>query len=84
MKKKKQNRPMQQKQQDKEQVTLKDFMNDQLLQKFKETKQQLLHIEEEKKEAEQKRLKEEARLREKNKSFEELLNDSDLKWNDFK
>lgn len=81
MKKKKQQTG---KQQEKEQVTLKDFMNPELIQKFKHTKQALLEEEQVKKEEEGKRLKEEARLREKNKSFEELLNDSNLKWNDFK
>ncbi|WP_102274678.1 YqkE family protein [Cytobacillus massiliigabonensis] len=65
-------------------VTLGDMLNQDLMAKLKDTKQQLKAAEDKKIEEEEKRKKEERRLREKNKSFEELLGESSLNWKEFK
>jgi hypothetical protein len=65
-------------------VTLGDLLNAKLVEELKETKKQLVNKEEQKREAEEKRKREERRLKEKNKSFEELLNESEYNWKDFK
>lgn len=72
------------KQKDDNQVSLKDTLDSSLLQKLKETKKQLEQQEQKQKEEEVKRKREEKRLREKNKSFEELLAESNLDWRKFK
>ena len=59
-------------------------MNEEILQKLKNTKKQLQENETKLKEEEEARIREEKRLREKNKSFEELLNESNISWKDFK
>ncbi|BFJ01930.1 MAG: YqkE family protein [Priestia megaterium] len=66
------------------QLSIKDQLNDSLLKQLQAKKQALSLIEEEQKETER---KEAARIRkekEKNKSFEELLNESDMNWSEFK
>ncbi len=68
----------------KEKITLGSFMNEEVLQKLKNTKKQLQENEVKLKEEEEARIREEKRLREKNKSFEELLNESNISWKDFK
>ena len=65
-------------------VTLGDRLNQDLMAKLKDTKQQLKAAEDKKMEEEEQRKKEERRLREKNKSFEELLGESILNWKEFK
>ncbi|AQU75752.1 YqkE family protein [Priestia megaterium] len=67
-----------------DQLSIKDQLNDSLLKQLQAKKQALSLKEEEQKETE---CKEAARIRkekEKNKSFEELLNESDLNWSEFK
>ncbi|MBX9984895.1 YqkE family protein [Priestia sp. Y58] len=67
-----------------DQLSIKDQLNDSLLKQLQAKKQALSLIEEEQKETER---KEAARIRkekEKNKSFEELLNESDMNWSEFK
>lgn len=65
-------------------VTLKDTLGTDLLEKLKQTKNQLEQQEEKKKQEELKRRQEERKRAEKNKSFEELLNESDLDWKKYK
>ncbi|MGG2086487.1 YqkE family protein [Priestia aryabhattai] len=67
-----------------DQLSIKDQLNDSLLKQLQAKKQALSLKEEEQKEIER---KEAARIRkekEKNKSFEELLNESDMNWSEFK
>ncbi|WP_394512785.1 YqkE family protein [Priestia aryabhattai] len=67
-----------------DQLSIKDQLNDSLLKQLQAKKQALFLKEEEQKETER---KEAARIRkekEKNKSFEELLNESDMNWSEFK
>jgi hypothetical protein len=65
-------------------VTLKDMMNPALIKQLKEQQDELKAAEERRKEEEQQRKREEQRLKEKNKSFEELLNESGMNWKEFK
>lgn len=65
-------------------VTLGDMINKDLMNQLKEKKKQLKAEEEKQRVAEEERKREERRLKEKNKSFEELLNDSPLNWKEFK
>ncbi|WP_246942405.1 YqkE family protein [Bacillus pinisoli] len=69
---------------DDDKVLLKERLNGDLFQQLKEKQKMLLAEEQTKKEEELARKKEEARLREKNKSFEELLNESSLDWSKYK
>ncbi len=82
-KKQKQQRQVAPKKND-DKISLGDFLNKDVVAKLKETQKELKEVEQKKAEEELERQKEERRLREKNKSFEELLNDSNLKWNDYK
>lgn len=59
-------------------VTIGDMLNDEVIKRLKHTKQQLKEIEERKMEEEARKRREERKQREKNKSFAELLNESDL------
>lgn len=81
--KKKHNRHQQAGQQEKP-ATLGDLLNKDVMEKLKLQKQHLKEQEEKQKQEEAIRKKEEARLREKNKSFEELLTESDMDWKKFK
>jgi len=83
MKKKKQARPAQKQTEDKP-VTLGDFLHADLIKQLKDTKNELEVAEKRQKEAEEERKKEERRLKEKNKTFEELLNESEFDWKKFK
>jgi hypothetical protein len=65
-------------------LTLGDMLNQQLMDQLKDKKQELKAAEDKKKEAEEQRKREERRLREKNKSFEELLGESNLNWKEYK
>lgn len=81
MKKKKQST---QKRTEDKPVTLGDMLNENLIKQLQEQKQKLKADEEQKKLAEEERKREERRLKEKNKSFEELLNESPMDWKKFK
>ncbi|HJV17745.1 MAG TPA: YqkE family protein [Bacillales bacterium] len=65
-------------------VTLGDMINQDLFKQLKNKQQELKAAEEKRKEEEEQRKREERRLKEKNKSFEELLNESNINWQDFK
>jgi post-segregation antitoxin (ccd killing protein) len=65
-------------------VTLGDMINQDLLKQLKDKQLELKAAEEKKIEEEEQRKREERRLKEKNKSFEELLNDSSMNWKEFK
>lgn len=64
--------------------SLKDYLDNSVLSQLQDKKNELKKVEEKKKEEELERKREERRLREKNKSFEELLNESDMDWEKFK
>ncbi|WML45194.1 YqkE family protein [Neobacillus sp. PS3-40] len=65
-------------------VTLGDMINQDLFKQLKEKQHELKATEVKKKEEEEQRKREERRLKEKNKSFEELLNESGMNWKEFK
>jgi DNA-binding protein H-NS len=65
-------------------VTLRDIINPDLLKQLNEQQEQLKAVEEKRKEEEEQRKREERRLKEKNKSFEELLNESGMNWEKYK
>ena len=65
-------------------VTLGDLLNADLVNKLKNTQKELKEQEEKKRELEEQRKKEEKRLKDKNKSFEELLLESNMNWTEFK
>ncbi|NHM29033.1 YqkE family protein [Neobacillus terrae] len=65
-------------------VTLGDMINQDLFKQLKDKQQELKAAETKKAEEEEARKREERRLREKNKSFEELLNENQMNWKDFK
>jgi hypothetical protein len=67
-----------------EAVTLKDMINPELIKQLKEQQEELKAAEERKRAEEEERKREERRLKEKNKSFEELLNESGMNWKEFK
>lgn len=83
MKKKKQSRPAQKPVEEKP-VTLGDLLHGDLVKQLKNTKNELEAEAQRQKEAEEERKKEERRLKEKNKTFEELLNESEFDWKKFK
>jgi FtsZ-binding cell division protein ZapB len=80
--KKRQDKPVK-KAQDKP-VTLGDLLNADLVNELKERKKELQNQDEQKRVAEEERKREERRLKEKNKSFEDLLNESNFNWKEFK
>ncbi|MBO0960856.1 YqkE family protein [Neobacillus sp. MM2021_6] len=65
-------------------VTLKDLIDPNLMKQLKEQQDHLKAEEEKRKAADEERKREERRLKEKNKSFEELLNESGMNWKEFK
>lgn len=67
-----------------DQLTLKDTLNAGILAQLKEKQKKLKGEEEAEKAAAEQRQREERRRREKNKSFEELLNESSMDWKKFK
>ncbi|MFT4416948.1 YqkE family protein [Fredinandcohnia humi] len=67
-----------------EKLSLGDLLNQDVLSKLKDTQKQLKAEELRKQEEELQRQREERRQKEKNKTFEELLNESELKWSDYK
>lgn len=80
--KKKQQKPTPKK--DDSALTLKDMINPELMKQLKAQQEELKAEEEKRKEQEDERKREERRVREKNKSFEELLNESSMNWKEFK
>ncbi|MEH7381815.1 YqkE family protein [Bacillus sp. JJ1533] len=80
---KKKHKPSVKKQKD-EKLSLGDLLNDDIVSKLKNTQQMLKAQEQKKQEEELEKQRKERRQREKNKSFEELLKESNLKWSDFK
>lgn len=82
---KKQNKQNKQKQKKEDAaVTLGDMINEDLFKQLKNKQQELKAEEERKKEAEEQEKREERRLKEKNKSFEDLLAESNMDWQQFK
>lgn len=67
-----------------EKVSLKDQLEGDVYSKLKSMKDQLVQTEQKQKAEELQKLKEEKRLREKNKSFEELFEESNQNWKEFK
>ncbi len=63
---------------------LKDTLNEETRNKLQRFKQEAANAEEQKRKEEAARKEEERKLREKNKSFEELLNESSLDWKKYK
>jgi hypothetical protein len=85
MKKKQQKQPVKQKaKKDETAITLGDFLNQDLMKQLKDKQNELKAAEEKKIQEEEARKREERRLKEKNKSFEELLNESTSDWRKFK
>ncbi len=87
MKKKKQRQMQRQSQVNqpkKETLTLGDQLNDSLMQRLKSKKKRVASEGRGKEAAELGRKRQEQKEREKNKSFEELLSESNLTWKDFK
>jgi len=63
---------------------LKEALEENILQKLQQKKQELLQEEEKRKKEEEERKRQEALRKEKSKSFEELLAESDLDWRKYK
>ncbi|KPB03036.1 YqkE family protein [Bacillus sp. CHD6a] len=84
MKKKHKNNPSSLTNKKEEKVSLKDQLEGDVYSKLTSMKDQLLQSEQKQKAEEAERKKEEKRLREKNKSFEELFEESNQNWKEFK
>lgn len=84
MAKKKKQQQNQQVQKKEEHLTIGDQLGENIFQQLKNKKNELQMVEQQKLEEDRQRKAEEARLREKNKSFEELFGESKLSWKDFK
>ncbi|KGX85992.1 YqkE family protein [Pontibacillus litoralis] len=69
---------------ERENGTLKDWLQDDVVKQLQAKKSALKQQEKEREEAQERRQAEKRKRREANKSFEELLNDSDLDWKSFK
>ncbi|WP_237664397.1 YqkE family protein [Sutcliffiella horikoshii] len=67
-----------------EKVSVKDQLERDVFSKLKSMKDKLVQSEQQQKEQEAARIKEEKRLKEKNKSFEELFEESNQNWKEFK
>ncbi|TYR82515.1 DUF3886 domain-containing protein [Priestia megaterium] len=72
-----------QKQRD-DQVSIKDQLNSDLVKQLQQKKQFLAEREEKRQEEERKEKERIRKEKEKNKSFEQLLNESELNWDEFK
>ena len=83
MKRKKQSQQKSQKNKD-DHLTLRDYLDQEALLKLKDKKKEWKKEEKKRREEEENKKREERRQREKNKTFEELLNESDLDWKNFK
>lgn len=84
MAKKKKQQQNQQIQKKDDQITIGDQIEGNIFQQLKDKKNELQMVEQQRLEEEKQRKIEEAKLREKNKSFEELFSESNLSWKDFK
>jgi hypothetical protein len=82
--KKRQPKPQPKAKKDESAITLGDILNKDLMKQLKEKQQELKATEEKKLQEEEARKREERRLKEKNKTFEELLNESTTDWKKFK
>ncbi|MDP4162228.1 MAG: YqkE family protein [Bacillota bacterium] len=82
--KKQRQQPKQKPKKDESAVTLGDMINQDLFKQLKEKQHELKAEENRKSEEEEQRKKEERRLKEKNKSFEDLLKESSMNWKEFK
>ena len=65
-------------------LKLGDRINQDIMSQLRQKQKELTEAEHAKKEAEEARKREERKQREKNKSFEELLGESNLNWKNFK
>ncbi|MFO1443602.1 YqkE family protein [Bacillus sp. Bva_UNVM-123] len=65
-------------------LTLGDMLNTDIMEQLKGKKQELKAVEDKQKEEDEQKKREERRLREKNKSFEQLLSESELNWKEYK
>ena len=65
-------------------LKLGDRINQDILSQLRQKQKELTEVEHAKKEAEEARIREERKQREKNKSFEELLGESNLNWKNYK
>ncbi|KMJ59839.1 hypothetical protein AB685_02975 [Bacillus sp. LL01] len=65
-------------------ISLKDQLEGDVFSRLKSMKEQLVQTEQKQKEEQAARMKEEKRLKEKNKSFEELFEESNQNWKEFK
>ncbi|MCG1022949.1 DUF3886 domain-containing protein [Sutcliffiella horikoshii] len=65
-------------------MSVKDQLERDVFSKLKSMKDKLVQSEQQQKEQEAARIKEEKRLKEKNKSFEELFEESNQNWKEFK
>ncbi|WP_226666969.1 YqkE family protein [Metabacillus litoralis] len=72
------------KQKDDKSVSVSDHLNSDLLEQLKAVKKGLTKEQEERDAELEKKKIEERKQREKNKSFEELLNESSLSWKEYK
>ncbi|WP_163526295.1 YqkE family protein [Halobacillus ihumii] len=68
----------------KQQDLVSEHLNQEVLDKLRAKKSELKHVEEEKLEQDRQRRAEERKRKEENKSFEQLLNESELDWKSFK
>ena len=85
MKKKQHHNTSISKKQDKDDsLKLGNRINQDIMSQLRQTQKELAEAEQVKKEAEEARKREERKQREKNKSFEELLGESNLNWKNFK
>jgi hypothetical protein len=72
------------KKKDDQTVSVSDHLNSNLLEQLKAVKKGLTQEQEERQAAIERQKQEERKQREKNKSFEELLDESSLSWKNFK
>ncbi|MFJ7746070.1 YqkE family protein [Peribacillus sp. NPDC097295] len=87
MKKKQPRNQNQSKKQEKESsssLKLGDMLNQDIMSQLRQKQKELNDVEIEKKAAEEEKKREERKQREKNKSFEELLGESNLNWKNYK
>lgn len=78
------NQNMSKKKKQEAELTLKNSINGDIFEQLKQKKAELEKVESVKKEEERLREIEEKKQREKNKSFEELLNESNMNWKNYK
>ncbi|KMY50672.1 YqkE family protein [Peribacillus loiseleuriae] len=82
--KKKQTKQQQPKREKDDSLKLGDLIGGDIMAQLKSKQKELTEAQAAEKAAEEAKKKEERRLREKNKSFEELLGESDLNWKNYK